>query len=303
VVDAASVVRLAEGAGGNSKGRLNLDGGTLIAQNILKGSGTEAVLSFNGGTFRPRAAGQTLSGLTAATVSTNGACFDTALASYTIAQNLLTDPALAGAVDGGLLKFSTNSLSLTGTANTFNGPVRVAEGLLRARLGATNDLFVAADAAFDALGETCTLGDLTGTGLLTNGTIAVTGTLDAGTNGAPAGAAMTVQNLSLAGGSTFACDWVTNALGQVVNDTVEVTDNLAPQGPGFFDLGRDDNDPIVLPFQLTVMSCDTVSGSFAGWKALNTGLPPERAVVVSTTVSGGWVTLKIQYGGTLIQLR
>jgi autotransporter-associated beta strand protein len=301
VVDAVSTVRLAESAGANSKGLLSLEGGTLTAPNILKGSGTEAILRFNGGTFRPRTANQTMSGLTAVYVSTNGAALDTTLADgYTIAQNLSTDPELAGLKDGGLLKLGTNALSLTSAANTFNGPVRVNEGLLRARLGGTNDLSVAGGAAFDALGERATVGDLSGSGLLTNGVVAVTGRLDAGTNGAPAGASLTVQNLAFAAGSTLACDWTTNALGQLIHDFVTVTGTLAPEGPGFFDLGRTPGDPVPLPFELTVMSYGTLSGAFAGWKAVNTGLPDTARLATVVRAADGSVTLRIQYGGTLV---
>lgn len=291
------------GFGNNGQGEFHLDGGTLRALTITGGNGSRKEFWFNGGVFLPHTSGQTMNGLTAAYVSTNGAIFDTALASYTVAQNMLTDPALVGAADGGLLKISTNTLSLTGTGNTFNGPVRVQMGLLRARFGATNDLSVAADATFDALGETCTVGNLTGNGLLTNGVIRITRHLDAGTNRAPAGASMTVQNLTLASGSCFMCDWATNTLGQVTNDTVNVTETLTPQGAGYFDLGRSHDNPIPMPFELTIMSYQTLGSPFVGWKAINTGLPENMAYAVVTTAKNGWVTVKVQYGGTLISIR
>lgn len=291
------------GFGNNGQGEFHLDGGTLRALTITGGNGSRKEFWFNGGVFLPHTAGQTMSGLTAAYVSTNGAAIDTSLADYTVAQDLLHAPALGAAKDGGLVKLSTNTLSLTGAANTFDGPIRVAEGLLRARLGGTNSLFVAAGAAFDALGETCTVGNLTGNGLLTNGVIRVAGRLDAGTNGAPAGASMTVRNLSLAGGCTFACDWATNALGQVVNDTVAVTGTLAPEAPGFFDLGRDESDPITLPFRLTLMTYGTFSGSFHGWKAVNTGLPANTRYATVATAANGTVTLEVRYSGTIILVK
>jgi autotransporter-associated beta strand protein len=292
------------GFGNNGQGEFHLDGGTLSALTVTGGNGTRREFWFNGGLFLPHTANQTMSGLTAACVSTNGAVVDTSLADgYTVAQNLLHDPALDGARDGGLFKLGTNTLSLTSAANTFNGPVRVASGLLRARLGGTNDLFVAAGAAFDAFGERCTVGGLTGSGLLTNGTVAVTGRLDAGTNNAPAGASMTVQNLSLVGGSTFACDWATNSLGQAVNDTVAVTGTLHPEGPGFFDLGRTEANPVPVPFTLTFASYGALSGSFAGWKAVGTGLPPEKNVATVVTAADGLVTLELRYSGTLIMLQ
>lgn len=289
--------------GSNAKATLYLNGGTLSTRNIIRqgnvGTGT---IYFNGGTLLPRTTGQTLQNMTAIFVSTNGAVFDTSLASYTVAQNLLVDPDLGGTPDGGLVKHGTNMLTITGI-NTFRGPIDVQAGLLQARVSATNDLFVATNAAFDALGLRATVGDLTGEGTLTNGTIAVTGRLDAGTNNAPAGARMTVANLSLVKDMTFACDWTTNMLGQITNDFVAVTSTLAPEGAGTFDLGCTEADPITLPFSCTIMSYGSLSGHFIGWKAINTGIPAEKHVTTIVTASNGVVTLEIRYGGTLFLLR
>jgi len=288
----------------NATGTLNLNGGMLSASNIVRHTTGTATLRFNGGTFQPLTHGLTLTNLTAAYVSTNGALIETSLANgYTVAQNLLHDPALGATRDGGLVKLGTNTLSLTGAGNTFNGLVDVRNGLLRARLGGTNDLAVATNAFFDALGERCTVGDLTGYGTLTNGVLAVTGRLDAGTNNAPAGARITVQNLALVGGATFACDWTTNALGQVTNDVAVVTGALAAEGPGFFDLGRTEAKPVRLPFSAPVMSYGSFSGSFAGWKAVNTGLPAGKAYATVVTAAGGTVTLDIRYSGTLLMVK
>ena len=298
VVDVAYPVTLATYAGG--KGTINLNGGTLIASNIVKGAGSEAVMRFNGGVLRPRGPGATLGGLTAAYVSTNGALFDTALGSYTVSQNLLTDPGLAGAQDGGLAKLGTNTLSVTGT-NTFTGPITVQAGLLRARVSSTNDLLVATNAFFDALSMRATIRNLTGNGTLTNGVIALTGALDAGTNNAPAGARMTVQNLSLVQGSTFICTWSTNGVSKVTNDFVTVTGTLAPEGTGFIDLGRSAANPIPVPFKTTIMSYGTLTGSFAGWKAKNTGIAKNIATVITT--ANNLVSLEIRYGGTLILIK
>jgi len=303
VVDIVHNVLLGAGSSTPGTGTLNLDGGTLIASNIVRGAGSGTV-RFNGGTFRPRSSNRTMSGLTAAYVSTNGALIDTTLGGgYTVAQNLLHDSDLGATADGGLVKLGTNSLSLTAAGNTFNGPVDVRVGLLRARFGGTNNLSVATSAFFDALGDRCTVGDLTGTGTLTNGVIAVTGALDAGTNGAPAGAKMTVQNLSLVRGSTFACDWSTNALGRVTNDFVTVTGTLAVEGVGFFDLGRTEANPIPMPFQTTIMSYGDLSGTFAGWKAINTGVPSNKQIATFVTAANGFVTLGVRYSGTLVVLR
>lgn len=279
---------------------LRLNGGTLSTRNIVKAASAQGTLSWNGGTLRPHTAGQTLQNLTAVQMSTNGAVIDTSLAAYTVAQDLLTDPALAGAADGGLLKLGAHALGLTGSGNTFRGPVRVNAGLLRARLGGTNDLAVAEGAAFDALGERCTVGALTGTGTLSNGVIAVVGTLDPGTNGAPAGAAMTVQHLALTEGAVVACPWSTNSLGQITCDRVTVTGSLTVEGPGRFDLGRTEAAPIPMPFSQTVMTYGSFSGTFAGWKAVNTGLPEGKATTTLVETAAGQVTLHVRYSGTLL---
>jgi autotransporter-associated beta strand protein len=118
-------------------GGIFLHGGTLSARNIKQTVDYTPAqrLVFNGGTFAPNAAaaGRTLSGLTTAHVSTGGAIIDTSAlpigATYTIAQALLTDPALNDAEDGGLVKKGAGTLALSG-ANTFTGPVKVEAGTL-----------------------------------------------------------------------------------------------------------------------------------------------------------------------------
>jgi len=119
----------------------------------------------------------------------------------------------------------------------------------------------------------------------------------------PAGAKMTVQNLSLVKGSTFVCTWSTNALGKVTNDFVAVTGTLAPEGAGFIDLGRTEANPIPMPFKTTIMSYGTLSGYFAGWKAVNTGVPPAKQLATFVSAASGLVTLEIRYSGTLIMVR
>jgi len=108
-VEATDTVQLARDPGELSKGTLNLDGGTLIAANIVRGGGTNAYANFNGGRFKPRAAGRTLAGLTRATLCVGGFHVDTALADFTVAQALLHDDALGGAPDGGLVKHGTGA--------------------------------------------------------------------------------------------------------------------------------------------------------------------------------------------------
>lgn len=174
-------------------GGVFLRGGVVSAGNIVQTSATPSPhqrLVFDGGTYAPNAsaAGQTLSGLTAANIAAGGAIVDTsALASggiYTIAQNLLTDPALDGAADGGFTKRGAGTLVLSG-ANTFTGPTRVEGGLLSITSGdaVSGDIAVSDGAALDLGEASVSVGTIAASGLVRNGSLTVTdaiATADAG---------------------------------------------------------------------------------------------------------------------------
>ena len=122
----------------NTKFGIWLNGGVLKAENIMMtaASATTPQVVFNGGTYAPygaAAANRTMEYPNKVYVSTNGAVISTenipAGEVYTIAQALLTDPALDGAVDGGLVKKGAGTLALTGV-NTFTGPLVVEEGVV-----------------------------------------------------------------------------------------------------------------------------------------------------------------------------
>jgi autotransporter-associated beta strand protein len=128
-----------------------------------------------------------------ANIAAGGAIIDTsALAPggiYTIAQNLLTDPALTNAhgeavADGGFTKRGTGTLALTGE-NTFNGPTRVEGGILSITNGAAvpGGVIVSDGATLDLCGETVSVGTIAASGLVRNGSLTVTdaiATADAG---------------------------------------------------------------------------------------------------------------------------
>ena len=125
-------------ATGTKNGGIWLRGGVLKAENVIQTTNEcpYAHFYFDGGTYAPygaAAASRTMQGLNKACVSSGGAVISTenipAGATYTIAQALLTDPALGGAADGGLTKKGAGTLALSG-ANTFTGPVKVEAGTL-----------------------------------------------------------------------------------------------------------------------------------------------------------------------------
>ena len=162
-----------------------LNGGVLKAENIMMS--TNAVspqLVFNGGTYRPYGkdeANRTMQDLNKAYVSTNGAVISTANmpngATYTIAQDLLTDPALNGATDGGLRKIGAGTLALTGV-NTFTGPTVVQEGTLVVTNSdaLSSSVEVAGGAVLDLSGESVSVESIKASGIVA-GRLTVTGAL------------------------------------------------------------------------------------------------------------------------------
>ena len=129
----------------NTKFGIWLNGGVLKAENITMtaASATTPQVVFNGGVYAPygsKAANRTMECPNKVYVSAGGAVISTenipAGETYVIAQPLLTDPALNGAADGGLVKRGAGTLALTGD-NTFTGPLVVEEGVVALSGGAT----------------------------------------------------------------------------------------------------------------------------------------------------------------------
>ena len=312
LVDEAYLLKMGQNA---SISRLNLHGGVLKAQNIIFSKVStvgQANLFFNGGVFQPTGLNLMLTnGFTSATVSTNGACFDTSLAGgglYTLFQPLAHAAALGSALDGGLVKSGTNTLVLAVT-NAFTGPVTVSAGTLRAILDGAipNELSVLSNAVFDAAGGTRAIPRVTGNGLLSNGTVRVTSQLNPGVSGSTTpGAILTATNLTFAAGATFVCNATTNGLPSGTNDLLAVTGLLTVEGSGYVSFGHTSDTPLVLPYSANVMTYGSVSGSFGGWRARDTGYPNAFvAMRVTLDESGPVKTVRVELlrGGTIMMLR
>ena len=176
-------------------GGIFLRGGVISARNIMQKADPLDTqpqrLVFDGGVYAPNAdaAGLTLEGLSKAHIAAGGAIVDTSAlaadATYTIAQNILHDPALTNAqgevvADGGFTKRGTATLALTGV-NSFNGPTRVEGGILSITNGAAvpGGVIVSDAGTLDLCGETVSVGKIAASGLVRNGSLIVTGAIAA----------------------------------------------------------------------------------------------------------------------------
>ncbi len=303
VMESANGADVVMGVSGTSVCDFHLDGGTLIARNFVKGSvGATANVHFNGGVFRPTADGRTMAGLSAAVVSTNGAVFDVSRAAdFTVAQALRHDD--AAETDGGVVKRGANALTLTAADSTFNGPLAVEEGLLRAVVCSTNALAVAEGATFDALGATAVVGGLSGCGLVTNGLLSVVGRVEPGTNAAGA-ASLSVERLAVGRGTVWSCDWATDESGAPSCPVLAVTKELASTGAGVVDFHCDADDPLPSPFTIVAAELAADASAPAGlgwWRAVNTGRGFPMSV--ETKVAGGKLVFTARSGGLALVFR
>jgi autotransporter-associated beta strand protein/T5SS/PEP-CTERM-associated repeat protein len=140
-------------------GAVNLDGGVLEVARISRGSGTGAVVSFNGGTLRASATadGTFISGLDNLLILPGGATIDSA------GRTISVDQPFIDAGGGGLTKAGEGTLVLAADS-FYSGPTAVAAGTLR--INGNNALAVGpvSVAADGTLGGSGTVGGVTSLG-------------------------------------------------------------------------------------------------------------------------------------------
>ncbi|MEQ1852529.1 MAG: autotransporter-associated beta strand repeat-containing protein [Chthoniobacteraceae bacterium] len=133
-VTAGNELRLALTAG--TTGTVNLNGGTLQADNVANGGAGSGTFNFNGGSLKAaQNDGNFVANLTRANVRNGGAVIDSNGFDVTIAQALLhSNIGGDNATDGGLTKNGAGTLTMS-AQHTFTGAVTVNAGTLYANAG------------------------------------------------------------------------------------------------------------------------------------------------------------------------
>ena len=195
----------------NRKGTINiLTNGTLKARRVYSTCTNDtATLVLDGGTLvaNTSASENFLSGFTAASVGVGGATVDTAGFDLKVSQDFAARDGQTWDVDGtaaalaaapAFTKVGAGTLTLHGT-NTYLCATCVSNGTLAVTdaqsLPATTTLRVATNAVVDLSEKSHTVANLMGSGLVTNGTLTVTGTV---WPGYPDSGTLTVKGATLA---------------------------------------------------------------------------------------------------------
>jgi autotransporter-associated beta strand protein len=204
----AAVTLLELGDDQGSSGVYALKGGTLSTAIVAGGDGA-SVFDFNGGVLQASAADSSfMTGLATANVQAGGAFVNTNGFADTITQPLLHDTTSgAPAIDGGLTKQGSGTLTLTGD-NTYTGPTTVSGGTLvdSGQLARTGSASIASGATLEVDGvlnhsaTTTDSGTMKGSGSVGAITVQAGGALEPGFNSV-AGVAGTLRaygNVTLA---------------------------------------------------------------------------------------------------------
>ena len=196
-------------------------------------------------------------------------------------------------VDAGSVTNATNL-----TAGDYDGMTRVAAGTLAVSTGtlrSTAQVAVNADATLDLGASPVALGKLSGTGTVTNGTLAAA-IIAPGENDGDI-ATFTVDGLDFTG-TTFQCDVVQDENGAVVkNDILDITGPVS--GAGFVDFGRTPSDPLKLPTTLTVARYNPAVGTpdVSQWKTRGAG---RGSVSGKFSAENGEIRVTVRFSGNTV---
>jgi fibronectin-binding autotransporter adhesin len=284
-------------------GTVNLNGGSLVANKLVSNNGTN-YFYFNGGTLLPTSDTSSwwnYSSKMSAQVRNGGAIIDDTGVNVTIAQNLVHSTVVGdSAIDGGLIKTNTGTLTLAGT-NTYTGNTVISAGTLA--LGTNGSIIstninVTSGATFDvwALASyTLNSGQhLEGSGQVNaaqNGLVAAASgsAIYPGTDGT-IGTLTINGGLTLNGGATVNFDLGTsNTADGGANDQITVSGALTLNGNAFHIkapsslVGLDTNSDYVL------ITAGSISGSFNSIPVWD--VAPANSNNFSVVTSGGQVTL------------
>ncbi len=279
---------------GNGHSTLNLNGGRLTPLLFRFGGGME-VINFNGGTLAASASRTDFlpsSGETA-NVRNGGAVVDSAGFNITISQPLVHS-GIAGdnAVDGGLTKLNSGTLTLSG-ANTYTGGTVVNAGTLAlsntGSISNSANIFLAASGTFDVSAvSTFNLSSNTvlqarGTGTAPGSTAATInggGTVNLNTNSI----ILNFTPVSFSGDTTHPALLVTNASLTLNNNGITITNAAAtPLGAGVYRLVQVGNG-----------SSGSISGTPNATPVVVSGSGIAAGTTASISVSSGNLNLTVQ---------
>ena len=201
----------------------NLDGGTIACNSVAKrGTATPltSILNLNGGTLQAKSnnsffiGGAATTFLTKVNVKSGGAIIDSQGFAITIPQALEHDAGLGATPDGGLTKLGSGTLTLSGT-NTYTGNTTISAGTLLVNGSLAGGVVIKG-------------GRLGGSGVIGGAvTVGSGSTLQPGANASAIGT-LTLNNLTLASGSTLGLD--IDPLGASGTNLIQTRD-LAVSGP------------------------------------------------------------------------
>ena len=158
---------------------------------------------------------------------------------------------------------------------------------------------VASAGLLDLQGSSNTVSQMSGSGQVINGTLAVKERLDVGdADQQSPGAVLTMDGLTLGTNLVYAC-----SCSGVLSDLTVVNGNLTVNGTGTVDFGRTEANQVSGSFAATVMTYGTITGgtNFTSWAVTGLG---RRGYATSVKAENGQVvvTLRSLYG-TLLQLK